>query len=124
MNTLLLVDDDSKALDITQRFLKAAGFAVTSALGGKRALELLQNEHLKADMVIIDLDMKMITGKDVANECIARAIPFILLSGLMEGEECVAYLNAINYSFSDLLHKPTELFRLNGLIKKKLNQAV
>jgi DNA-binding NtrC family response regulator len=123
MSKVLIVEDDKKTLDITQRFLKAAGFNAVSALGGKRALELLQNENLKPDLVVIDIDMKIITGRDVANECVGRKIPFILISGAVAGEDMIGYISDINYSFSELLHKPIDLYKLNNIIRKRLDLA-
>ncbi len=58
---LLVVDDDPLVLRATVRMLRAAGFRVTSALGGRAALERLDQAD-RVDVAIVDLGMPDMDG--------------------------------------------------------------
>lgn len=55
--TVLLVDDEAKVLDICERFLKTLGYSVLTARSGREALQTY--ERNKADIAIVVLDMIM-----------------------------------------------------------------
>src|SRR3989339_1983356 len=110
--TILVVDEEQKSLAIIQRFLKAAGHNIILAASGKIALEVLQIETHSIDLAVINIDMKGINGKDVANECTRRMMPFLLTSDGIAGEDIIGYLSEIRYSFFNLFHKPLDLYKL------------
>ena len=61
--TVLLVEDDLEIRDILQDVLEADGFDVVPASNGKQALDfLILNRPQKADSVILDLMMPMVSG--------------------------------------------------------------
>jgi two-component system chemotaxis response regulator CheY len=64
--TVLLVEDDLEIRDILQDVLEADGFDVVPAANGKQALDfLILNQPQKADLVILDLMMPMVSGWQV-----------------------------------------------------------
>jgi DNA-binding response OmpR family regulator len=64
--TVLLVEDDLEIRDILQDVLEADGFDVFPASNGKQALDFLTlNQPQRADLVILDLMMPMISGWQV-----------------------------------------------------------
>ena len=67
--TVLLVEDDLEIRDILQDVLEADGFDVFPASNGKQALDFLNlNQPQKADLVILDLMMPMVSGWQVMEQ--------------------------------------------------------
>jgi CheY-like chemotaxis protein len=63
---ILLVDDDPDFLEILSTKLKEQGFNIETAKNGKEALEKLQ--HIKPDLIILDVMMPEMDGIDTAIE--------------------------------------------------------
>jgi PAS domain S-box-containing protein len=61
--TLLVVDDDPKAVEVIAAFLPAPGYAVVRAYGGAEAITLAQ--RLRPDLILLDLMMPQVSGFDV-----------------------------------------------------------
>jgi len=57
---VLLVDDEKDFLDVLGRRIESWGYEVICALGGKEALEVIDNK--KADLVILDYMMPGMDG--------------------------------------------------------------
>ena len=62
-HTILVVDDDPKAVEVIAAFLPAPGYAVVRAYGGVEAIALAQRLH--PDLILLDLMMPVVTGFDV-----------------------------------------------------------
>jgi len=60
--TILLVDDEDMIIDVGQGMLKALGYTVLVARGGKEAIELYRANKDNIDMVILDMIMPQIGG--------------------------------------------------------------
>ena len=60
--TILLVDDEDMIIDVGQGMLKALGYTVLVARGGKEAIELYRANKDKIDMVILDMIMPGVGG--------------------------------------------------------------
>jgi len=85
--TVLLVEDDLEIRDILQDVLEADGFDVFPASNGKQALDFLNlNQPQKADLVILDLMMPMVSGWEVLERMTGddhlAHIPVIVLSAV------------------------------------------
>jgi two-component system cell cycle sensor histidine kinase/response regulator CckA len=63
--TLLLVDDEPKVLDICERFLKTLGYSVLTAKSGFEALETYERNKAIIDAVVIDMIMPGMNGKEL-----------------------------------------------------------
>jgi CheY-like chemotaxis protein len=61
--TVLVVDDDPKAVEVIATFLPAPTYAVVRAYGGGEAIALAQ--RLRPDLILLDLMMPEINGFDV-----------------------------------------------------------
>jgi class 3 adenylate cyclase len=61
---LLVVDDNEDSRDLLARRLRARGYAVLTAAGGREALELLQQQQA-VDLVLLDVMMPEISGIEV-----------------------------------------------------------
>jgi CheY-like chemotaxis protein len=83
--TILLVDDEDLIRDLGKRTLRKAGYTVLTASNGKEALEIYRKEQSRIDLVILDLIMPEMGGK----EC---------LKGLLEINLDIKVLIASGYS--------------------------
>jgi signal transduction histidine kinase/CheY-like chemotaxis protein len=61
--TVLIVDDDPKAVEVIAAFLPAPAYAVVRAYGGGEAITLAQ--RLRPDLILLDLMMPEVNGFDV-----------------------------------------------------------
>lgn len=62
---VLFVDDDPLVLDVTVAMLQSLGMHVSSANGGKRALEIISTSGSEFDLFVIDLNMPDVDGQQV-----------------------------------------------------------
>ncbi|MEE9613074.1 MAG: PAS domain S-box protein [Desulfatiglandales bacterium] len=84
--TILLVDDDEKLIEIGQHMLRRVGYDVVSKMNGVEALELFRVQPEKFDLVITDQTMLHMTGEKLAVELmrIRPDIPVILCTGFSD----------------------------------------
>jgi two-component system OmpR family response regulator len=86
--TILLVDDEPDALKVFGARLRANGYAVVTALGGREGME--KALQARPDLAILDLMMPDVDGRDVAAALRAdpatRGVPVIYLTALLPGE--------------------------------------
>ena len=91
MAQVLLVDDDSALLEITQYLLESQGHSVATATNGEEALAVLMQRlnrfDLGTDLLITDLKMPSVDGLELIRRVrqstapVIRDIPTILMSG-------------------------------------------
>jgi PAS domain S-box-containing protein len=62
--TVLLVDDEEMVLDVGSRFLKKLGYNVLEASGGHRAVKLYEDKRNTIGLVILDMIMPDMSGKE------------------------------------------------------------
>ena len=62
--TVLLVDDEAMIRDLGSAVLTRAGFRVLTADDGVEAVELFSREHAEIDLVILDVTMPRMSGRD------------------------------------------------------------
>ncbi len=63
--TILLVDDEPTVLDPSATLLEHLGFTVFKALNGSEAMEIFQKDWERIDLVIMDLILPSMSGKDL-----------------------------------------------------------
>jgi len=83
---ILVVDDEKMITDIIQSVLENLGYTVTARTSSIEALEAFRNNPDRYDLVITDMTMPNMTGKDLAKELltIQPNIPIILCTGFSE----------------------------------------
>lgn len=82
MATILLVDDNAGLLKMQSEFLRHAGHAVTTAVNGKEALRLTQDQVF--DLVVTDLVMPEKEGIETIIE-LRRKIPTMRIIAMSGG---------------------------------------
>jgi CheY-like chemotaxis protein len=66
--TVLLVDDEEFVRELGERILKKSGYTVLSAANGEEALALYSHKKKQISLVILDLIMPSMGGKDCLQE--------------------------------------------------------
>ena len=103
--SLLIVDDNAMNRDMLARRLEREGYAITTASGGKAALELLGKQNF--DLVLLDILMPDIDGYQVLEQLKAdvrtREIPVVMLTAVHEMDSVV---RCFEMGVEDYLTKP------------------
>ncbi|MDZ4748200.1 MAG: response regulator transcription factor [Saprospiraceae bacterium] len=116
---LLLVDDDLTLSPLIQEYLEAREMACTLCHNGFDALELLKKHHF--DLCLLDVQMPMKSGFDLAREMVAFKpdVPFLFLTGLTEKEDRI---RGFEYGAEDYIVKPFSLqelvLRINVILRR------
>lgn len=102
MKTILVVDDETKIVQLVRDYLEQAGFAVLSAEDGKQALSLFNSA--KPDMLVLDLGLPEMDGLDVIRELRRRSnVPVIMLTARADESD---KLVGLELGADDYLTKP------------------
>ena len=81
--TILVVDDDPLALNITRRLLHKSGYTVWTAAGGEEAIDTYKQHAAKIDIVLLDVVMPYVNGEEVYRELtrINPKVAILVVSG-------------------------------------------
>ena len=86
MTKILLVDDSKFLRMATERALARAGYVVSTANGGPKAIELAKHE--KPDVILLDMLLPGMTGPDVLKalkkDARTREIPVVAFTALSQ----------------------------------------
>lgn len=66
--TLLLVEDEEKVMNVTKRMLEEMGYTVLAAMDGKEAVKIYKENKDKIDVVVLDMIMPGYSGERVFND--------------------------------------------------------
>jgi DNA-binding NtrC family response regulator len=111
--SILLVDDDKRALEQLRQILEVNGLRCVTVLSGTDALIYCDGHRPR--VVVTDLSMPGIDGRVLARWLKARdpSVPIILMTGQEITEAMRAASSGI---FSAILPKPVDLDRLMSLL--------
>ncbi len=84
--TVLLVEDDPMVRRLVRETLKLNGYKVIEAGSGEEALSIFEKEKPAIDLLLTDLTMPGIGGRDVAQALLSRraGLPVLYMSGYSE----------------------------------------
>jgi CheY-like chemotaxis protein len=112
--TVLLVEDENSVRGPVSKLLRKAGFAVLEAAGGPQALEVAGSHNGPIDLVVTDVLMPTMSGKELVARLLARrpGLKVLYMSGHADNvivhqgllDEGV-HLLAKPFNFQDLLRK-------------------
>ena len=116
---ILLVDDELMLAELGKAMLELVGYSVTAATSSAEALDLFRSEPQGFDLVITDMTMPGLTGKDLAREMfgIRSDIPIILCTGF---SEMVNEKNAKQSGIREFIMKPYTVSSLDRAIHQAL----
>jgi len=117
--TVLIVDDEAIARDVTAEMVRAIGFAAVVAADGGEALARLDHGDPAFAAVILDLTMPGPTGLEVHRELRRRGpdLPVLLVSGYSAHDARAALDNGVSTAF---LQKPFRLADLANALRDLL----
>jgi DNA-binding response OmpR family regulator len=77
--TILIVDDEQRIIDLAKMYIENEGYHVTSSTNGREALTRILNE--KPALVVLDLMLPGMDGLDVCRRVRAQSdVPIIMLT--------------------------------------------
>jgi PAS domain S-box-containing protein len=81
--TVLLVEDEELVRDLVRELLEVCGYRVLEAADGEAAIELFEREQLQVDLLITDLVMPRIGGRQLAERlrALRPEIKILYMSG-------------------------------------------
>jgi len=79
----MLVEDEAQVRDLTQRMLKQLGYSVLTAAKGDEALEISSNHAGEIALLVTDVVMPNMSGKQVADALVLTrpGLKVLFLSG-------------------------------------------
>lgn len=115
---LLLVDDDTTALNLMKELLETEGYTVDTAVSVESALENLSNTAYKA--IVSDIKMPGKSGMELLHSCIREygETPVILITGHGTIKNAV---EALKMGAFEYLSKPVQLDELLLVLEKAIN---
>jgi signal transduction histidine kinase len=115
---VLVVDDDPTVRNVIERTLLRMGHRVTMAGGGREALSAL-DEGLVPDLILLDLTMPEMGGREVLREIAKRDAghKVVLVSGYNEID---LIADTSEPSLAGFLRKPFTVAELAGVIRESL----
>lgn len=119
---ILGVDDNAMNRSVLERILGRQGYTITSASGGKEALERLK--YTQYDLVLLDIMMPDVDGLEVLKSIRERysmsEMPVIMVSALDDNEKIVELLDL---GANDYITKPIDNKVLQARVNTQLELA-
>ena len=117
--TILIVDDDHKLVDLVRQYLEREGYRVLEAYDGRQALELARRQH--PDLMILDLMLPTLDGLDVCRMLRAESnLPIIMLTARVTEDD---RLLGLGMGADAYITKPFDLSDLVWRIRDVLRRA-
>ena len=112
--TILAVDNAEMFLNSLKRYLADAPYELHCVTSGKEALELLDKNKVKPDLILTDVEMPEMDGYELTRKVKLRGfkIPIVFITANSEQEDVD---KAIKAGAAGVLIKP---FRTNQLLDK------
>ena len=107
--TILLVDDEDLVINMGRTILSSFGYQVLTANSGTKAVEILSKPNTEVDLVITDLVMPQMSGRELIEHVhqLAPGVPILCTSGYVRAsgkENPVTFLQK-PFSTQDLLRR-------------------
>ncbi|MFH1116406.1 MAG: PAS domain S-box protein [Pseudomonadota bacterium] len=119
--TILVVDDEDSVREISAEMLEKFGYTVLTAAGGREGVGVFSRERHRIDLVILDLIMPEMGGRDCLREIlkIAPETKVIIASGYAANGQID---QALQDGATAVVRKPYEAGQLIGLVRKVLDE--
>jgi two-component system, chemotaxis family, chemotaxis protein CheY len=109
---VLVVEDDADIREVIQEFLETEGYHVSTATNGKEALEYLNKKTVIPKLILLDLFMPVMDGKEFlqnfkkSHSELSSSVPVIVLSAAPPAGEQVREVKELSTGF---IKKPIDL---------------
>lgn len=122
MAFILIVEDDEVVLGLLSSMLRREGHEVREANSALLALDILEAEKHRCDLVLTDFEMKPMNGLQLVNRIVQKSPTMKIL--FMSGYPTVAHAIEERFGSEALLIKPFPAQELSRKIKKMLAPKV
>ena len=121
--TILVVDDDSSITRMATKVLEPLGYEVLIAANGKEALEISRKHEDKIDLLLTDVVLPVINGRELAKilQQERPGVQIIMMSGYPAN--IVAPIDIIESSIH-FINKPLTRATLTNLIQTTLDKNI
>jgi type II secretory ATPase GspE/PulE/Tfp pilus assembly ATPase PilB-like protein/ActR/RegA family two-component response regulator len=120
---VLVVDDDATTRMVVRGLLQKLGFTVREVGDGTEAVQLLKSDPIW-DLVVLDLDMPLLEGRDVLRVLRSyvptTTLPILVLTGTPDAD---AETEVLELGADDYVRKPIEAAQLTGRVKALMRRA-
>jgi two-component system, cell cycle sensor histidine kinase and response regulator CckA len=120
--TILLVDDEQMIRDLGTRILTKAGYTVIAASNGKEALEVYRTQNSRISLVIMDLIMPEMGGKQCLENLLALdpSVRVVVASGYsLDG----ATKELLALGARGFVNKPYDMRQVLEIVRSVLDQG-
>jgi CheY-like chemotaxis protein len=119
--TILLVDDEPMVRDLGTEILRGYGYKVVEAADGLEALEIFRHKRAEIDLVILDLLMPKLSGKETLARLrqLDSTLKILICSGYGSREPDSKLLDGDRQT--PLVHKPFKPEELVYAVRKMLD---
>ena len=117
---ILVVDDEESVLRLATRTLQRAGYRMFAAADAQQALELFREHRADIDLVLTDLVMPKVSGRELMQEIrnLGSDVPFLFSSGYSDGG---VHRGFVLDEGIRLLAKPYQLDELKRKVREALD---
>jgi CheY-like chemotaxis protein len=120
--TVMIIDDTRDTVGMVKKLLESEGFQTMTAYNGKDALEQLKKEEKKPDLILLDMYMPEMSGREVCerirkdDELKDLKVAFLTVAAFRDqGKQMLKNLNVLDY-----ITKPFDVDDLMKRIHKML----
>ncbi|MDH4223430.1 MAG: sigma-54 dependent transcriptional regulator [candidate division Zixibacteria bacterium] len=119
MKQILLIEDDTKICDSINNYFNSEQIKLHTIFDGKVALETIN--HLKPDLVLLDINLPNLSGVEILKEIKERdiRIPVIVITGYISTAVAIETMKEGAYEF---VTKPFQLEKLARIVDKALQE--
>ena len=119
--TVILVEDEARVRDLTERMLKKLGYSVLTAANGEEAMDVSRAHQGRISLLVTDVVMPNMSGKQVADALVSSRpeLKVLYLSGYTENT--VVHHGVLD-SNVDFLAKPFSRDALARKIREVLSR--
>lgn len=120
--TILLVDDEPNVLDPSATLLEHLGFKVLKAINGSIAMKIFQDKWASIDLVILDLILPQMSGKELYHElkAVDPQVKVLLSSGFSQAGQAEELLEDGCLGF---IQKPYDIDELSSTLMEMISKA-
>ncbi len=121
LETVLMVEDDEMVRNITEKILKDCGYNVLVAEDGEAALKIVQAQKDRIQLVLTDVVMPKMGGKELADnlKSVLPQIPLIYMSGYTYNADIIGDLAGSEIHF---IQKPFTPHVLSKKVREVLDR--
>jgi CheY-like chemotaxis protein len=119
---VLIIDDETVLLNTASRMLELCGYTVMRAQTGEEGIALYQQHYRQVVLVLLDLSLPALSGKDIYPrlKAISPSVKVLLASGYKED---IRVTQLLDQGVQKFITKPYSLATLAGAVDEVLKPA-